>query len=225
MKICAIDIGWENFAIAIEHIKNSAIKTFAEKYASLAKTDKIIERKQHSISVKKMLEELYKNSRNIHLDLVDMNNGKKGGLQNSTRKNLAKYLQSIKHLLIDCDYIVVEQQFKTGQEMNFDAVLFGESCYSWLVVNLPDHTDNIRYTPSRYKTCVMGCPREIVIEQPNGLRTVRPIEKRDRKKWSVAMAEKIFKIRGQEKKSFKKGDDVSDCVLMIMAFILKEFIM
>ena len=126
MKITSIDIGWENFAIAIESIKNTAIKEFTRKYDKLDKTDKIIERRAHTPILKEMLNELYKSSKNIYINLVDMNNGQKGGLQNSTRRNLAKYLESIKHLLKQSDYIIIEQQFKTGQEMNFDAVLFGE---------------------------------------------------------------------------------------------------
>lgn len=222
MKITSIDIGWENFAIAIELIKNAAIKEFIRKYDQLDKTDKIIERRPHTPILKEMLNDLYKSSKNVYIDLVDMNNGQKGGLQNSTRRNLAKYLKSIKHLLQNSNYIIIEQQFKTGQEMNFDAVLFGESCYSWLVVNLPDI--NVSYTPSRYKTCIMGCPREVIVEQPNGLRTIRKIEKRDRKKWSVKMAKHIFQTRNQEFLMPKKGDDVSDCVLMCFAFVLKTFV-
>ena len=66
MKITSIDIGWENFAIAIESIKNTAIKEFTRKYDKLDKTDKIIERRAHTPILKEMLNELYKSSKNIY---------------------------------------------------------------------------------------------------------------------------------------------------------------
>jgi hypothetical protein len=224
MKIGIVDVGYRNFALSIEHVPNLAIKELTKQYESL--DHKIIERKPHTPQLKKILNEFHKSCKNILLEVTDMNEGKVG-LQNSTRRNLAKYLESKKSLLKQCSYIAVEQQFKTGQSMNFDAVLFGESCYSWLVVNLP-HV-NVSYTPSRYKTCLLGCPREVIITQKNGLRKVKPIEKRDRKKWAVEMAKEIFTLRNDTKSleylDSNKADDVSDCLLMTIAFILKLFVM
>jgi len=226
MKIGVIDIGYRNFALSVEHVPNRAIKELEKQYSKLPKKDKIIERRPLTDPLKKFLNVFNKQCKNVLLELTDMNEGETG-LQNSTRRNLAKYLESKKSLLKQCSYIAVEQQFKTGQAMNFDAVLFGESCYSWLVVNLP-HV-NISYTPSRYKTCLLGCPREIIEIQDNGLRTTRPIVKRDRKKWSVQMAKKIFTLRGDTKSleylEGNKADDVSDCLLMTIAFVLKTFVM
>lgn len=225
MKICAIDIGYRNFAISIEYIPNKSIKMLRQKYECLDKKHKIIERQPHTKELTVILEEFYKGCKNLLFQVTDMNKGEIG-LQNSTRRNLAEYLTSKKELLKKCSYIIVEQQFKTGQAMNFDAVLFGESCYSWLVVNIPNV--HVSYTPSRYKTCLLGCPREIICIQKNGLRKVRPIEKRDRKKWSVSLATHIFKQRNDTKSleyiNSKKADDVSDCLLMTIAFILKMFV-
>jgi len=221
-----IDIGYRNFALSIEHVPNKAIKKLQMEYDKVPKNDKIVERRSHSSSVKAMLNEFNKSCKNVLLELTDMNEGVVG-LQNSTRKNLARYLNSKKEMLETCRYIAVEQQFKTGQEMNFDAVLFGESCYSWLVVNLPQKIE-IMYTPSRYKTCLLGCPREIIEIQSNGLRKTRTIEKRDRKKWSIKTVTTILKAR-QDYKSLnyikdKKADDVCDCILMTIAFVLKIFV-
>lgn len=221
-----VDIGYRNFALSIEHVPNVAIKTLDKEYQKLDKKDRIIERRPHSNKVKELLTTFNKSCKTVLLELTDLNEGEVG-LQNSTRRNLAEYLESKKELLETCSYIAVEQQFKTGQAMNFDAVLFGESCYSWLVVNLP--SVNVSYTPSRYKTCLLGCPREVIETQPNGLRKTRPIEKRDRKKWSVKVAKKIFELRGDTKSldyiKDKKADDVCDCILMTVAFVLKTFVM
>ena len=226
MKIGMIDIGYRNFAISVEHVPNAAIKKMSKLYDALPKKDKIIERKPHSQRVKEILDDFNLSCSSVLLELTDLNEGQVG-LQNFSRRNLAKYLSSHKKLLESCKYIAVEQQFKTGQAMNFDAVLFGESCYSWLVVNLPDV--DVSYTPSRYKTCLLGCPREIVTVQKNGLRKVRQIVKSDRKKWSVQVAKEIFKQRGDTASldyiADKKADDVCDCLLMTIAFVLKKFVM
>lgn len=225
MRIGMIDIGYRNFAISVEHVPNSAIKELEKEYKKLPKKDRIVERRPHSDKVKMLIKKFNKSCKNVLLELTDLNKGVKG-LQNSTRVNLANYLESRKEILQTCSYIAVEQQFKTGQAMNFDAVLFGESCYSWLVINLPDV--DISYTPSRYKTCLLGCPREVIVTQPNGLRGTRPIEKRDRKKWSVETAKKIFELRADTKSleyiEDKKADDVCDCILMTIAFVLKTFV-
>jgi len=221
-----IDIGYRNFAISVEHVPNKEIKELRAKYQNLKKQDKIVERRPHTEPIKHLLRTFNKSCKNVLLELTDLNKGETG-LSNKSRRNLAEYLESIKELLKSCSYIAVEQQFKTGQAMNFDAVLFGESCYSWLVVNLPNV--KVSYTPSRYKTCLLGCPREIVETQPNGLRKVRPIEKRDRKKWAIKVAKNIFELRGDEKSlsyiKDKKADDVCDCILMTIAFVLKTFVM
>ena len=77
---------------------------------------------------------------------------------------------------------------------------------------------------------MMGCPRHVMKVLPSGQRIVKDIEKRDRKKWSVETARKIFELRGDTIRleylsNIKKADDVSDCLLMVIAFVLKKFIL
>jgi hypothetical protein len=73
-------------------------------------------------------------------------------------------------------------------------------------------------------------PRSIIETRPNGLRTVKKIEKKDRKKWSVTKVTEILKLRGDEKTlaklaSHKKQDDLSDVILQGHAWILKTYVM
>lgn len=224
MKIGIFDIGWVNFAFAVELYPNKEIKTFIKKYEKIPKQDRIIERRQHSVLVATVLKEFYAKGETLLLELTDLNKGEKCGMQNSTRKNLNEYLKSKKDVLKKCNYIIIEAQFKTGQACNFDAILLGEATYSWCVFNLDVP---VEYTPSRYKTCILGCPRTIIETKTNGLRVSRDICKKDRKEWSKKTAIEILTMRGDKEHieyiTSRKGDDVSDCILMGLAWVVKRF--
>lgn len=220
------DIGYTNFAFAVEKYPNSSINKLKHDYNLLSKNEKLVEQREHSPKLKIILDEFYAKGETMLLELTNLNKGEKCGLQNSTRKNLAEYLNSKKEILNSCNFIILEQQFKTGGACNFDAILLGESTYSWLVFNLDVP---ISYTPSRSKTCVLGCPRTVMQVNKNGLRSVRDVTKSDRKKWSVNTALNILEKRGDTKHieyiTKRKGDDVSDCILMGLAWILKKYIL
>ena len=227
MRVGVFDIGYANFAFAVEEYRNRDVKMLQQAYSKLPKKEKIIERRQHSILLRTILYKFYGQGSTVHLDLVNLNKGEKIGLQNSTRRHLSEYLATKKEILSTCDYILIEQQFKTGGACNFDAILLGESTYSWCVFNLKDI--EISYTPSRYKTCILGCPRSIIDIKENGLRIARDIKKSDRKKWSKQMAIMILTRRKDTDHisyiETRKGDDVSDCILMSLAWLLKTFVM
>jgi len=225
MRIGVFDIGYRNFAFCLEEYSSKNITKLQNQYKRLAKKDKIVERKEHSPVLEAVLNNFTKTGKILDLELKDLNKGEKCGLQNSTRLNLAEYLESKKELLATCDKILIEQQFKTGVACNFDAILLGESTYSWLVFNLGD---KVTYTPSRYKTCLLGCPRTVMETRENGLRVARDITKRDRKKWSKKRTIEILKSRGDKINidyiEGRKADDVSDCILMALAWLLKTYV-
>lgn len=227
ITVAIFDIGFRNLAMAIEQYSNKDLKILIQKYSKLDKKSKIIERRQHSAVVTSILNDFYKTGKTLLLQLTDLNKGEKNiGLQNSTRKNLDEYLKSKLDILNTCNYIIIEAQFKTGQACNFDAILLGESLYSWCVFNLDIP---VFYTPSRLKTCLLGCPRQIIEIKENGLRVARDIVKKDRKKWSTQMAISILNLRKDQKTieyiQSRKSDDISDCILMGLAWILKRYVM
>jgi hypothetical protein len=227
MRIASFDIGFRNLSLAIETISNKSIKELARKYNLLNKKDKIIERHEHSPILQALLTDFYKGGKTDLLELIDLNRGQTCGLVISTRKHLDEYLSSRKKILEKCSTIIIEQQFKTGQACNFDAILLGEAVFSWCCFNL---SVQVEYVPSRYKTSLMGMCRTVIETRENGLRTVRDIVKKDRKKWSVVKVREIFTIRNDNAMlellgSHKKKDDLSDVILQAQSWVLKNYIM
>lgn len=227
MRIASFDIGYRNLSLAIEQYSNGSIKQLEKKYSRLTKPDRITERHEHSPLLSALLNEFLKQGNNELLELTDLNRGESCGLQISTRQHLNEYLNSRKAHLKKCSVIIIEQQFKTGQACNFDAILLGESVFSWCCFNL---SVPVEYTPSRYKTTLLGMPRSIIETKSNGLRVARDIVKRDRKKWSVVRVLQILELRGDEKTcdvitTNKKQDDLSDVILQAAAWVLKRYVM
>lgn len=230
MKIAIFDVGTRNFAMIIEHPRDSAIKKLAHNYKSLPEKEKIKEGRQHSPKLTSFLEEYYTQSETLKMELFDPNQGSKEGLTDKTRKNLFEFLETHKSELRLCKYIAIEEQFYNPRMgvINKPALLLAESCYTWLLLNMPNSI--ISYTPSRYKTALLACPKEsLKIDKETGLRILTKWEKSDRKKWSIEKAKEIYKMRGDTKMieyiEGRKGDDVSDCLLMSIAFVLKTFVM
>lgn len=228
MKIAILDMGTRNTAIIVEEIPNRSIKVFRDGYSKLAKKCKIIEGRPHHPSVVDMLKEYTRSGTTLLLELYDPNTGNKEGLTNRTRQNLHRWLNTYKSLLLRCDYIAIEEQFYSPQTgtINKPALLLAESAYSWFLINEMD----VQYTPSKLKTAILGCPKEsLMIDKETGLRVLKKWEKSDRKKWSQQVAIEIYKTRGDSKMveyiKSRKGDDISDCLLMSIAFVVKEFVM
>lgn len=226
MRIASFDIGYRNLSLAIENYPNKSIKDLAKKYQLLNKADKIIERHEHSVILSTLLNEFYKEGKTELLELTDLNRGESCGLVISTRKHLDEYLTSRKSQLSGCSTIIIEQQFKTGQACNFDAILLGEAVFSWCCFNL---SVSVEYVPSRYKTTLMGMCRSVIEIRKNGLRTVRDIVKKDRKKWSVTKALEILALRGDQNMrdtitGHKKRDDLSDVILQALSWVLKRYV-
>lgn len=230
MKIAIFDVGTRNFAMIVERVRNSAVKKLEYNYRHLPEKEKIKEGRQHSDRLCGLLNDFYKECETIELQLYDPNQGEKNGLTESTRRNLFTFLEKHRALLASCDYIAIEEQFynpKMGV-INKPALLLGESCFTWLLLNT--HQIPISYTPSKYKTSLLSCPKEsLKVDKESGLRMLTKWEKSDRKKWSIQKAKEIYTLRGDEKMleyiDGRKGDDVSDCLLMSIAFVLKTFVM
>jgi len=229
MRIAIFDVGTRNFAMIIEKVRNSALKNLVRLYSKLPEKEKIKEGRQHSETLKGYLNQYYKECSTEHLELYDPNQGNTDGLVIQTRKNLFKFLEEHKEILKTCDHIAIEEQYynpKAGV-VNKPALMLAECCFTWLLLNIPSCKPV--YTPSKYKTALLACPKESLMVNKEGLRMLTSWGKPQRKKWSVEKAKEIYELRGDKKmleymEKMKKGDDVADCLLMSIAFVLKHFV-
>lgn len=224
--VASLDIGYRNLSLAIESYSYKSINQLNKQYEKLSKSDRIIEGREHSTTLQAVLEPFLKQGKTLLVELQDLNKEKGVGLQLSTRKNLNKYLFRRKKYLEKCSIIIIEQQFKTGQECNFDAILLGEDVFAWCCFNLDVP---VEYTPSKNKTSILGMPRSIIETSTTGLRIAKKITKPYRKKWAVTKVKELLSLRCDDKTakkiaSYKKQDDVSDVILQSLAWILKTYV-
>ena len=106
--------------------------------------------------------------------------------------------------------ILIEQQMGFKSMVNYKAIQIAAHVHAFFLIKFP----NIR-----------------VIEYPSYLKTrtfgVRFAKKKDRKEWAIRTVSSFFDNQKDEVskewlESFKKKDDISDCILMIISFILKD---
>jgi len=228
MRVAILDIGTRNTALIVERIPNASIKKLVNRYEELPLKSRIVEGRIHNPKLESMINEYTKSCSTILLKLFDPNCGSKVGLTNTTRINLHNFLQKYIDILKTCDYIAIEEQFYSPQTgtINKPALLLAESVYSWFIINGME----VEYTPSKLKTAILGCPKEsLMVDKSTGLRVLKKWEKAERKKWSVQVAKFIYMERDDSRMisyiESRKGDDVSDCLLMSIAFVLKKFVM
>lgn len=106
--------------------------------------------------------------------------------------------------------ILIEQQVGFGSMINYKAIQIAAHVHAFFIIKYP---------------------RMRVIEYPSSLKTktfgMRFAKKRDRKQWAIEKVSSCF-IKQKDEigeawfNCFNKKDDISDCLLMIMSFVLKN---
>jgi len=120
--------------------------------------------------------------------------------------NMTKELNSHKHILDTCDYIVIEKQMNT----NTQAIKLGQHCLSYFMM-----TSNATLVefPSYYKTQSLNAPPKMTYTQ--------------RKKWAVSKATEILIERNDYINltlitMMTKSDDLADVIIQTEAFLLTK---
>lgn len=123
---------------------------------------------------------------------------------------LTDLLDKHKHYFDQCSTIIIEQQMSFGARINTMAIKIAQHTYSYFLFRYRD-TKKIVEFPSYNKTQILGAP--------GGL------EKPKRKKWAIEKADEIWTLRGDLSTSMfvgskKKKDDMSDCLLHVLSYII-----
>lgn len=234
MRIACFDIGRCNFAYYIEEIDENNYEDLNEMFKKLPKK---LQRKyggEMNPKIDYIQLQLFKRGKRIKMQVVDLTKDEETNkYTNNVRYKLYTFLNSLKELWNTCDIFVIEEQYynphakyKEARGVNKDAILMGESCYTYFIHNFHPHKE-VCYFKASLKTQTLGCPSQIMNIDESGYRSYVKMKKCDRKKWSIEKAKKIFELRDdteaiqQLSNKKQKQDDVSDCVIMCQARILK----
>lgn len=123
---------------------------------------------------------------------------------------LTEILDSYRPYLDQCSTIIIEQQMSFGSRINTMAIKIAQHAYSYFLFRYGNSKQIVEF-PSYNKTQILGAPAGL--------------EKPQRKKWAVAKADEIWTLRGDMEASGyvggkKKKDDMSDCLLHVLSYII-----
>lgn len=111
-----------------------------------------------------------------------------------------------------CSTIIIEQQMSFGSKINTMAIKIAQHTYSYFLFRYGKEKRIIEF-PSYNKTQILGAPGDL--------------DKPARKKWAIAKADEIWTLRGDMETadmvgSKKKKDDMSDCLLHVLSYIITD---
>jgi|SRR5690606_6200788 len=127
-----------------------------------------------------------------------------------TTKTITGLLKKYNHIWSMCDVVLVERQMQFKGIINSNALRVAHHCLSFFELLYPS-INVINYQASR---------KTVVLDAPKGL------TKPQRKKWSITKADEIYTARGDTYSLTKRAnaeyklDDVSDCLLMCLAYTI-----
>lgn len=228
LTLTLFDIGTKNLAVYSEHADIDVLKKLRKEYQALPKSHKRRVKGQMNSDIKRILREIYKSSKAVHMNTTDLMPGVKNpDYTVEVRLKLIEFLESNRNLWAKSDIIVLEQQYYCsftpkgkkgkGTEANVKAIKAAEGIFMWFLINYPGK--EIEYFGSTYKTQMLGAPDSLTKSQ--------------RKRWSDEKAKEIAVLRGDEvmeqffetfKQKKKKTDDGSDACTMGQAYKFRRFV-
>lgn len=207
--IVTIDPGKKNLGFIIQEVDMSKF----HKIQFVNKDDRYDDDGEHTSAFKKNIKEICRSSKVILWKKVDITCGSKKYFDNKILYELTTILDSYIEYWNKCHYVIIEEQMSFGAKHNTMAIKVAQHIQSYFIFNYFKFKEIIMF-PSYHKTKVLGA--------------LKGITKPQRKKWSVNFVTELIKEieTNQEIKNYettKKKDDLSDCMLMVLAFLIKNF--
>ena len=224
--IASFDIGKKNFAFVIEKVDINLLKNI-ENIPKMQRYDK---NGEPTIKFQKILNKLYKCGEIVLIknkDLRCSNDSEKGCLDPQILINMTEYLDEYSGYWNKCSAFIVEKQMSFRGKVNVMALKLGQHCYSYFSFHYRDFKNIIEF-PAYHKTKVLGAPKKITSEWKILWTKAKTFNKYYRKKWAIHRAIEILEYRGNQEKILTdkkiKKDDMSDCLLMCIAFCYLVYI-
>jgi hypothetical protein len=207
IRIAAFDIGIRNFAFVVDDMPLS----YLQHIAAPRKRDRYNKDGTCTQGFGSILDQICTCGELVEMANISLSTSK--NLDRTAFDKMTNVLDSYSHLWDGCSAILVEQQMSFGKRLNITALKLGQHCYSYFSITYPFKT--VVEFPAYHKTQVLGAPKKMT--------------KPERKKWAVARAEKILYERCdlahlEKLAKLSKRDDISDCLLHIIAYVVINFI-
>lgn len=221
--IASFDIGSVNFAFYIEEISLSKIR-------NLENIPKMHRYKQDGTPTEKMsilLNNIYKNGKCIlHINSslkFDVPKTSKNIVHPNLFYNMNALLDKYSEYWDKCAFFVIERQMKYCK-----ITKIGQHCMSYFLITYGIFKKVIDF-PSYNKTQVLGAQKTKGRKKKKGGFMWKTMDKPNRKKWSVNLAESILKKRGELKAlenitTKRKKDDLADTLTQLQAFKYLHFV-
>lgn len=224
--LASFDIGKKNFAFYIEEVRLDHLTSIK----NISTCNRYNEDGTPTPQMKTILEEVYDSGRTIlhkNYDLTKDCDPKKT-LDPNTFHNMIEVLDKYASYWDKCSVFVIEEQMSFGKKLNKMAVKLGQHCYSYFAFKYGKFKSIIEF-PAYNKTQILGAYKVEGKPYKNGKKRWKAMEKHDRKKWSVILAEEILTNRGEIDileglTSKKKKDDLADTLTQLQAFKYLAFV-
>jgi len=244
MRIACFDIGRINFAFYVEDTSTtlSEYDDLSTLFYSLPKKQQRRFRGEMNDNVQQIQNEMFKLGDRVYMKVVNLiDDDNDNSFNNDVRLNMFLFLSEYKDLWDTCDIFLIEEQYynphakiKQQRGVNKDAILLGESCYSYFIQNHYPFRD-VQYFKAALKTQTLGCDDYFeYVDKKTKNRSFRKAKKYDRKIWSIKKTKEIFLLRNDTighsllclgESCGQKQDDISDCVIMCQSHVFKKFIL
>jgi hypothetical protein len=217
--IASFDIGSVNFAFYIEEIDITKLKEIK----NISKLKRYNPNGTCTNDFLEIIKKNYKNGKKILFKKFNLteNVNKKKYFDIELCHNMNDLLDTFKEYWNNVSYFIVEQQMSFGKKNNTKALKLAQNCESYFMFHYGRFKKIIEF-PAYHKTQILGCEK-IQKKTKTGKINYKNIDQRERKKWAIEEGISVFIERDDfetitEISSYKKLDDIYDCVIQLQAF-------
>jgi hypothetical protein len=223
--VASFDIGKKNFSFYIEEFDTDDITSLS----NIPKSSRFNPNGTPTLAFNNILTSIYTTGTKVLLENVDLthNCDSKSYLDTKIMYNMTELLDQYSLYWEQCDIFVIEKQMGFGKNYNTMALKLGQHCWSYFSLR-HSNTKSIIEFPAYYKTQILGAAKLEKCTKAGKI-SYKAIDKPARKKWCIAKALDILKLRGDLSTTTiitqsKKKDDLSDVICQLQAFKYCNFI-